>query len=203
MTNQPIELMFGAYRRKLLAVLLMRPEEDFHVRELGRMAGIPAGSLHRELRALAAAGLLVSRRQGNQVRYRANRSCPIFEELAGIFRKTIGLSGVIRDALQEWSEMIELAFVFGSVAAGREHVSSDVDLLIIGDISLVDAVNALAPIHERLGREINPVVMTTAEFISQQETGGRFASCVISEPKIFVLGNEDDLAQLAGHGAAG
>jgi DNA-binding IclR family transcriptional regulator len=57
-STQPINLMFGAYRRKVLAVLLLRPDEDFHVRELERLTGVPAGSLHRELKALAAAGLL-------------------------------------------------------------------------------------------------------------------------------------------------
>jgi DNA-binding transcriptional ArsR family regulator len=84
--------MFSAYRRKVLAVLLLRPDEDFHVRELERLTGVPAGSLHRELKALSGAGLLTRAQRGNQVRYQANRSAPIYEELTGIFRKTSGAS---------------------------------------------------------------------------------------------------------------
>jgi predicted nucleotidyltransferase len=201
--KQAIELMFGAYRRELLARLLLRPEEDFHVRELARMTGISAGSLHRELKALSEAGLLLKARQGNQVRYQANRACPVYEELAGIFRKTMGLAGVLRNALADMADGIELALVFGSMAAGRQRFGSDVDLFIIGGISLLDVVKALSEAQGQLGREINPVVMTAEEFIAQQEKGDRFVTRVMDEPKIFVMGNADDLAKLAEHGAAG
>jgi len=108
MAKQAIELMFGAYRRELLAQLLLRPDEDFHLRELERMTGIPAGSLHRELKALFEAGLLLKERQGNQVRYQANRASPVYEELASIFRKTVGLAGVLSDGLADLSGRIDL-----------------------------------------------------------------------------------------------
>jgi len=159
--------MFGAYRRELLALLLLRPDEDFHVRKLARMTGIPAGSLHRELKAVSEAGLLLKERQGNQVRYQANRACPVYEELAGIFRKTMGSAGVLRDALADMADGIELALVFGSMAAGRQKAGSDVDLFIIGGISLLEVVKALSEAQGQLGREINPVVMTAEEFIAQ------------------------------------
>ncbi len=203
MAKQAVELMFGAYRRELLAKLLLRPDEDFHLRELERMTGIPAGSLHRELKALFEAGLLLKERQGNQVRYRANRTCPVYEELASIFRKTVGLAGVLSDALADLSGRIALAFVFGSLAVGRQNYSSDVDLMIIGDISLLEAVTALASTQGKLGREINPVVMTADKFGAQAEKKERFISRVVEEPKIFVIGHENDFTQLAEHGATG
>ena len=82
------ETLFSVYRRRVLALLFLRPEEHFHVREISRLTGVPAGSLHRELKLLAEAGLLVWHTAGNQVRYQADRDCSIFDELAGIFRKT-------------------------------------------------------------------------------------------------------------------
>jgi len=167
------------------------------------MTGIPAGSLHRELKALAEAGLLLFARQGNQVRYRANTACPIYEELASIFSKTIGLAGILRDALAGLADRIELALVFGSLAAGRQKSGSDVDLLIIGEISLLEVVKALSEAQSQLGREINPVIMTAEEFIAQQEKEDRFVARVLDEPKIFLMGNADDLAKLAKHRAAG
>ncbi len=203
MAKQPLELMFGAYRRELLARLLTRPDEDFHVRELARMTGIPAGSLHRELRALSDAGLLLKAHQGNQVRYRANTACPVYEELASIFRKTIGLAGVLRDALGNLADRIELALVFGSLAAGRQESGSDVDLFIIGGVSLLEVVKALSEAQSRLGREINPVIMTAKEFSAQQGKKDRFLARLLNEPKVFVMGNADDLAKLAEHRVAG
>jgi len=203
MAKQAVELMFGAYRRGLLAQLLLRPDEDFHLRELERMTGIPAGSLHRELKALFEAGLLLKERQGNQVRYQANRASPVYAELASIFRKTVGLAGVLSDALAELSDKIDLAFIFGSLAVGQQKYSSDIDLMIIGDISLLEVVKALASAQGKLGREINPVVMTADRFGSQTEKKERFISRVVEEPKIFVLGDANDFTKLAEYGAVG
>jgi predicted transcriptional regulator len=89
---QLVEILFGAYRRQILGLLLLRPDETFYVREIARLTGVPAGSLHRELKLLTDAGLLLRTAVGNQVRYQADQECPIYPELAGIFRKTAGLA---------------------------------------------------------------------------------------------------------------
>ncbi len=117
-----VELLFGTYRRQVLSLLLLHPDQSFYVREIGRLARVPAGSLHRELGALAEAGLLTRGASGNQVRYQADRSCPVFEELAGIFRKTAGLADVLRDSLEPLGQAVRIAFVFGSVAQGKERL---------------------------------------------------------------------------------
>lgn len=197
MPIQPLDLMFSGYRRTILAQLLLRPDEAFHVRELERMSGIPAGSLHRELKALFEAGLLSRSRQGNQVRYRANRSCPIYEELAGIFRKTAGLADVLREALGPLADRIAVAFVFGSMATGAQHVGSDVDIFIIGRVSLLDVVKALAQAQERLAREMNPVVMSKKKFLDAQNRNERFVRRVLDEAKLFVIGDANVLEELA------
>lgn len=186
---QPIDLMFSAYRRKVLALLLLRPDEDFHVRELERLTGVPAGSLHRELKALSEAGLLMRAQRGNQVRYQANRSAPIYEELAGIFRKTSGLVDVLRESVQALTDRINVAFVFGSMASGEQRAGSDVDFLVIGTVSLLDVVKALGQAQERLGREMNPVVMSRKKFFEAKQSGDRFVQRLMREPKLFVIGD--------------
>jgi hypothetical protein len=93
MTTNPVHLIFSDDRRQVLGLLLLRPDESFHLREIARLTGVPTGSLHRELRALTDAGLLLREPMGNQVRHRANRASPIYPELAAIFRKTAGLVG--------------------------------------------------------------------------------------------------------------
>ena len=202
MPKQPIELMFGTYRRQLLATLLLRPGERFHVRELGRMTGYSPGSIHRELKVLAETGLLLRDHVGNQVLYQANRDCPIFEELAAIFRKTIGLASLLQSALQTLSDKIDFAFVFGSMASGRQTSSSDLDVMVLGDLVLLDVVKELSPLQPVLGREINPVAMTTDHFVSQLDKQERFAMRVVDEPKVFVNGDERDFAQLVKDRAA-
>jgi predicted nucleotidyltransferase len=189
------DLLFSSYRRQVLALLLLRSEEDFHVREISRLTGVPAGSLHRELKLLAEAGLLVRKPSGNQVRYRANRDCPVFEELASIFRKTAGLADIVREALAVLGDEVELAFIFGSVAQGKERVTSDVDVFIVGDVSFENVVRTLAGTDERLGRILNPVVMNRQVFSQKLESGDYFLRRVMDEPKIFILGGSNDFGK--------
>lgn len=122
--KSPAEVLFSTYHRRILALLLLHPDQSFYVWEIARLTEVPAGSLHRELKRLAESGLLLREPVGNQVRYRANRDCPIFTELAGIFRKTVGLADVLREALAPLASEIDLAFIFGSVAQGKEGITT-------------------------------------------------------------------------------
>lgn len=199
---QLVEILFGAYRRQILGLLLLRPDESFYVREIARVTGVPAGSLHRELKALADAGLLMRAAAGNQVRYQADRTCPIFEELAGIFRKTAGLADVLRELLSPLEKKIALAFVFGSMAQGKARPGSDIDLLVVGSISFAAVVEACHAGTQRLGREVNPVVMTKAAFQAKHREHDRFLTRVVKEPKIFLIGDSGEFGKLAEDRAA-
>ena len=189
------EVLFGLYRRRVLALLLLRPDESFYVREISRLTSIPAGSLHRELKMLSQEGFLVRENLGNQVRYRANRDCPVYDELASIFRKTSGLADIVRDALLPLENTVEVAFIFGSVAQGKETAASDVDLFIIGSASFVSVVQALSEVHERLGREVNPVVTSVDAFRKRLQEEDNFLLTILDKPKIFVVGDAHDLGQ--------
>ena len=201
-STQLVEILFGAYRRRILALLLLRPDQSFYVREIGRLTGVPAGSLHRELKLLSDAGLLLRSTVGNQVRYQVDRTCPIQAELAGIFRKTAGLADVLREALAPLAEKIVVAFVFGSVAQGRERATSDVDVLVVGSASFAAVVGALSPAGERLQRAVNPVVMTRAAFDAKVASRDRFVTRVVREPKIFLSGDAGEFAELTEDRAA-
>lgn len=203
MSKQPIEFMFSPYRRRALAVLLLRPDERFHVRELERVTGVSAGSLHRELKAMAESGLLLRERIGNQVFYRANTDCSIYDELATIFRKTMGLTSMLQEALSGLGGEVQVAFVFGSMASGRQTAGSDLDVCVLGDASLLDVVKALSPVQETLRREVNPVVMTPKKFSDLYRKKDRFVSRVLSEPVLFIKANRDELEKLVQDRATG
>lgn len=201
-TTSLIELLFGAYRQRVLALLLLHADQSFYVREIARLTGVPPGSLHRELGQLAEAGLLERTTAGNQVRYQANRSCPIFDELAGMLRKTTGLADVLREALAPLGRAVRAAFVFGSVAQGKERATSDVDVMIVGSANFVRVVGALASAGEQLRREINPVVMRPGEFRAALKARDPFVSRVMREPKIVLTGDLHELGQPAEDRAA-
>lgn len=197
MDKQPIDFLFSPYRRQVLAVLFLHPDERFHVRQLERLTGISAGSLHRELKAMAGAGLLKRERQGNQVLYQVATDCPIHEELASIFRKTIGMATLLREPLEALADQIDVAFVFGSMASGQQHADSDLDIFVLGDVALFEVAKALAPVQNALRREINPVVMTTSDFVHKLADHDRFAERLYREEKVFVIRSEHDFGELA------
>ena len=117
--------------RRVLGLLLLHPGESYHVREIARLTGTVAGTLHKELATLAKAGILTMQPRGNQKVYSANRDCPVFEELASILRKTSGMVDVLASALLPMAEQIDSACIYGSVAQGLETTYSDVDVLVI------------------------------------------------------------------------
>lgn len=197
-----MELLFGRYRLRVLSLLLLHPDSSYYVRELARLTETNAGTLHKELSRLAQAGLLLREAQGNQVRYKANRTCPVFPELASLFRKTTGLIDVLAAALHGLADQITLAFVFGSLARGDENAGSDVDLLLVGTPSFAEVVKALYPAQQTLQREINPVVYSPPELAERIASGDPFIRELLAKPKLFVTGTEHDLGKLAGDSQA-
>lgn len=188
-------LLFGEYRQRALGLLLLNPDASFHVRELARLTGTSAGTLHKELTKLTAGGILQRKEIGNQVHYSANISCPIFSELASILRKTSGLADVLAKALIGLNDKIDFAFVFGSVARGDQQTHSDVDVMLIGSLSFSDAVQALHATQSVLQREINPVVYSEEEFNRRIKNNDSFIKEVLAKPKLFIIGKENELSQ--------
>lgn len=183
-------LIFTEYRRKVLALLLLHPDERLYQREIARVTGTVSGTLSRELAKLTEVGILLKTPIGNQMHYAANRQCPIFDELASILRKTSGLADVLAGALLPWAEQIDAAFVFGSMASGKASSGSDIDLMIIGDAPFAELVAGLYLVQSQLGREINPKVYRRDEWQRLVAEGGAFVRDVMSKPRLWVMGNE-------------
>lgn len=192
-------LLFGSYRREVLALFLLHPEISLHVREIARVTGKIPGTLLRELNQLADAGVLLRRPVGNQIQFQADAACPIYEELRGILKKTSGLADVLREALEPLAGKIQAAFVYGSVARGDERAGSDLDLMIVGDAKFGDVVHALTRAREALRREINPNVYRASEFASGLAAKEPFLHRVMEDRKIYLIGGDDDLRKSASH----
>ena len=186
-------ILFSEYRRRVLGLLLLHPDERYHVREIARLTDTTAGTLHRELSKLAKANVLLRQLSGNQVYYQANRNCPIYPELTSILKKTSGLVDVLFDFLAPLAEKIEVAFVFGSVAKGTENLGSDIDVLVIGDIDFTEIVTALYPAQISLGREINPKIYSRELWKTSLQKQEPFIQEILNHPKLFIMGAENDL----------
>jgi len=190
------QLLFGDTRRAILALLYGHAEEQFYLRDLVRRTETGLGAAQRELKQLSDAGLVLRVRRGNQVYYQANSANPIFPELKGILTKTAGIRDVIQQALQPVADRVQVAFIFGSVAKGADKASSDIDILVIGDVGFGELVSSLNMVETKLGREINPTVYPSSEYGAKLKEKNHFLTTVLRQKKIFVIGDEHELRRL-------
>jgi predicted nucleotidyltransferase len=194
--QQPVhglaDALFTTTQQRVLGALYGQPQRSFTVSELIASTSAGSGAVQRELAKLVASGLLTMQPVGNQKRYQANPAAPIHDELVGIVQKTVGLAEPLREALRSLASQITAAVVYGSVAKRSDTARSDIDVMIVGDVGFAEVVNAVYPLHERLGREVNPVVMTAKDFHKRARDSG-FITRVLDQPKIWLVGGEDDL----------
>lgn len=180
--------LFSTTQQRVLGLLYTRPDRSFYTNEILRLTGMGVATIKRELDRMVAAGILTLRRQGNQHHYQANPDCPIYDELMGIVRKTFGIADVLAQALAPVTDRVDLAFVFGSIASGKESANSDIDLMLIGDISFAEAVTAIHPAQETLSREINPKVYRRDEWQRLLKKRDAFIKEVLAKPRLDIIG---------------
>jgi len=195
-----MQSLFPSTRRLVLGELVRSEGTDFSINELARRVGKETKSVYNELKNLENSGVVVSKRVGNQVHFSLNTRCPIYPELKMLLIKTAGVADVLRDALQPLVDCIEVAFIYGSFARGEEVAESDVDVMVIGDVSFGDAVSALMPAQEELRREVNPTVYPAAEYREKLAAGHHFVNAVKDMVKIYLVGDERELEKLGGRG---
>lgn len=193
-THSLADALFTTTQQRVLGALYGNPQRSFTVSELIASTSAGSGAVQRELAKLVASGLLTMQPVGNQKHYRANPAAPIHAELIGIMQKTVGLADPLRTALQPLQRKITAAFVFGSVAKRSDTARSDIDLLIVSEkLGFADVLLALEPAREILGREINPIIFSRAELAKRIKSDNAFVKRVLGQPKIWLIGGEDDL----------
>ena len=190
-------ILFGKVRRAILSVLFGHVDEAFYLRQIVRTTGFGLGPVQRELKQLTESGIIRRTVSGRQVYFRANLDSPIFSELKGLIIKTAGIGDTLRAALTPIAGQIEVAFIYGSIARGEEGFRSDIDLLVVGDIVFTDVVMNLQTAQKLLGREISPTVYPPDEFKAKVRAKHHFLTSVLKGPKIYLIGDENELGRLA------
>ena len=191
------KLLGSRLRSKIIGWMFSHPDEIYFGRQLEEILKEDSTNISRELIRLAKMGILTCETKGRQKHYQANKNCPVFAELKGLVLKTAGLADVLREALGSLSKKIKVAFVYGSFAANSAKADSDVDLMVIGKCTFAEVVEALMPGQAKLGREVNPSVYPVDEFQKKIAAEHHFLKTVLGEKKIFLIGDEDELARLA------
>jgi len=190
------EALFSGTQQRILGLLFGQPERSFYANELITLTGSGSGAVQRELARLAHSGLVLVRPIGRQKHYQANPESPIFGELCGIASKTMGLADPLRRALAPLAPRIRAAFVYGSVARRQDTARSDIDLMLVSDeLNYPDVFGALEAASQHLGREVKPTIYTRQEWAERAARGDGFVQRVLAQPRIWLIGSNDALAQ--------
>lgn len=191
-------IFFSKVQQAVLKLLYLNQNSDFHTNEIIRLSHSGTGAVQRELEKLAQAGLIIVKQIGNQKRYQANQALPFYSELRSIIIKTIGLADVLSQELKRsLATQIKIAFIYGSFAKQTDTAESDIDLMLIGDdLTYAEIFPILNVIELDLGRKINPTFYSPIEWGRKYRDDNCFISRVIEQPKIFLIGTEDELKKL-------
>lgn len=185
--------LFTPVQQRVLGLLFGQPNRRFQSAELIRLASSGTGASHRVLQRLAACGLVLVEQSGRQKFYQANPLAPVHRELVGLIQKTAGLADPLRQALAPFAQDIHFAFVFGSVAAGRDRADSDIDLMVVAEsIDYSTLYEALMPAEQVLGRSVNPNLVTLAEWRRKRGQQDSFIARIAKRPRLFLVGTDND-----------
>jgi len=195
--RKPIDALFPKTKQKLLAILVVHPEKWWFLSDLAKHLRTSPSSLQRELKSLTEAGILIRKVDGKRVYFRADPECPLLPDLQRLFIKTSGLVDLVKSTLKPLCNRIDFAFIYGSIARGEELSRSDVDLLVVGDLGLIDIAQKLKELEKRLKREVNPVIYNRREFKKKFASKDHFVSSVVESDKLFLHGEHEYLEATA------
>jgi predicted nucleotidyltransferase len=190
------DALFTTTQQRVLGLLFGHTERSYYLSEIIEFARVGSSSVQRELQRLLASGLVSRTAVGNQKHYRANPQCPIFRELRGIIRKTVGLVEPLREALSAVAGRVKLAIIYGSISRGTDRASSDVDLLVVSDeISLEALYATLLPAETKIGRRVSPTLYSSTEFLHRRGKNSPFLQKVIRGEHVTLIGEVDGVTE--------
>ena len=188
-------LFTSRVRVRLLTLFLTHPTEAFYIRQIARLTGETYNNVRQELQNLAQLGLILSERRANAIYYRANVEHFLFPDLKRIILKTEAVGDRLRQALSALGN-VRVAFIYGSTARGTEVASSDIDLMVVGNVHLDALDGAIDRIEEEIGRTVNYTLFEVEEWQERVTQGHSFVTDVLTHEKIFLIGDENDLSAL-------
>jgi predicted nucleotidyltransferase len=196
-SSASLEAIFPSIRAGVLSAAMLEPRRWWFMSELARHLGSGPSSLQRELESLVNSGILERRVDGRRVYFRANSGSPVFKDLRGLVEKTAGIVPALDRDLEPLGDRIELALIYGSLARGEEHASSDVDLMIVGSVRQIELVPVLRKLEDRFSREVNATLYSPREFRSKLAAGDHFLLSVLRGRTILLRGSLDELGKTA------
>ena len=160
-------------------------EKAFYVNEIARRHGLDSGNVSRKLKELEGDGILQSEEKGKERFYSINKKYPLLNEYRRIVLKTSGIEKILKKALTDVAG-VRKSFIFGSYASGRMDASSDLDVMVVGNHSLMALHRQIAKVQKSVGRIINVISASPEEYQRKCATDTFFKS-LNRQPKVSLI----------------
>ena len=184
---------------RVLSLVTAVADQTITAREVSRRLGTNLESTQRAMHRLADTGLVQPLRKGRELKFVVDRSDMVgFQELRAISHRIAGMGEDLRNlAANLPTGTLDQAFVFGSIASGRDRPDSDVDIFIVGTAHAHDLADFTWKWSQVLGRDVVPIIRTPRGIDAGLREGSSFVRNVLSGPKLMLLGSTDDLPKVA------
>mgnify|MGYP001031566808 CR=1 FL=1 len=187
-----IDKLFGSRTRVLiLSKLVMNANRSLYIRQLSRELGLTFSVVYKELENLKDLGLVTEERKGRLRLFTINKDSVIYDELRRLLLKTTALGEQLKSSLPELKKA-KYALIYGSVARGEELETSDIDLLVIGDIAEEKLIAGVRKVEEEIGREINYILWSEREFERRAKKKHHLLKEIADNPIIGLVGDVDE-----------
>jgi predicted nucleotidyltransferase len=188
-------IQLTANKAELFRLFFTNPDKAFYIGQIGRLLGKKPGVFQKTLNSLEKQGLLTGEYVANLKYFRVNRDYLLYDEFSRIIFKTVGVAGGIKQVLEEIGN-IKLAFIYGSFAKGKENVSSDIDLIVVGSPDEDLLIKRLDVLENKLSRQVNYKLYRYKEFTACIGKKEPFLTAVMKEKRIPLLGEYNDLRKV-------
>lgn len=182
-------------RLKLINILFYNPQDIFYVRQLVRLTDEEINSVRRELANLLKSGVVSSEWRGNRLYYWADKQSSLFFNLLSIANQSSGL-GLKLQNKNETLGTIKLVFYSNKFITGDNRNPDDIDLVIVGDVSLREIDSFIKQEQEVRGYEINYMVMGKGEFRLRRQKRDQFIVDFFLGNPIAIIGNQSEISSL-------
>lgn len=192
-----LEHLFGSKLRvKILAALLTKPNDGYHIRQLARVVGRDAKNVSGELANLESIGLVRSERLDRLKHYRVDPRFFLHDELKSILTKTYGVEArLTRDISRV--DGVEVAFIFGPFARGMESDANDIDLMVIGDVRGPQLDAVVRRIEQESDYTIAHHLLSRDQFRQKVRKADRTVMFSFADKKLFIKGSDADVRAIA------
>lgn len=189
------QLFVSEVRLKILKLLLLNPDQSYHVRAIVRAVGAEINAVRRELDNLISINLLRKRQSSNKLFYTVDPTHIFYSDLLSLLAKEEGLGGKLVKRLKELGE-IKFMMMAKAFLRGRTSSALDVDLFVVGDVRIDTLEKIIKEYQHDANVEINYSVMTDEEFRHRKRANDHFVAKILTQSRTMLVGDEEKFSSV-------